>query len=147
MKLLIGLVVACILSSCGSMQRSASSGYKNYNSEAPGEVSLHDIHRFEHAKMLAERENNKFAHNKKTKRVNPRVLASLMESSDIAIGMEKEDVRGSWGEPDHKWNSGNINLENEKWQYSVPIATPEGYHIEQRVVYFEGGRVIGWETK
>ncbi len=76
-----------------------------------------------------------------------RNIASLIEQNDIALGMAKEAVRDSWGDPDYVEVSGNPRFENERWRFSVPIQTPEGYHIEERLVYFESGRVVGWQSR
>lgn len=71
----------------------------------------------------------------------------VVESQDIALGMPTEYVKKSWGEPDHVETSGNPIYRNERWQYNRQVATPQGYKLEKRLVYFEGGRVVGWETE
>ena len=72
---------------------------------------------------------------------------SVVESQDIAIGMPTEYVKKSWGEPNNVESSGNPIYKNERWQYLRQISTPQGYKQERRSVYFEGGRVVGWETE
>lgn len=76
-----------------------------------------------------------------------RNIASLIEQNDIALGMQKEAVKDSWGDPDYVEVSGNPKFENERWKFSLPIQTPEGYQIEERLVYFESGRVVGWSSR
>jgi hypothetical protein len=76
-----------------------------------------------------------------------RNIASLIEENDIALGMQKEAVRDSWGDPDYVEVSGNPKFENERWKFSLPIQTSEGYQIEERLVYFESGRVVGWSSR
>lgn len=71
----------------------------------------------------------------------------VVESQDIAVGMPAEYVRRSWGEPSHIESSGNPIYKNERWQYLKQVSTPQGYKQEKRSVYFEGGRVAGWETE
>ena len=71
----------------------------------------------------------------------------VVESQDIAIGMPIDYVRKSWGEPSAIEISGNPIYKNERWQYLKQISTPLGYKQETRMVYFEGGRVVGWETE
>lgn len=71
----------------------------------------------------------------------------IMESQDIAIGMPTDYVKKSWGEPDNIEVSGNPIYKNERWKYVKQISTPQGYRQEKRYVYFEGGRVVGWETE
>lgn len=70
-----------------------------------------------------------------------------MESQDIAVGMPSDYVKKSWGEPDNIEVSGNPIYKNERWKYVKQISTPQGYRQEKRYVYFEGGRVVGWETE
>ena len=71
----------------------------------------------------------------------------LIDSQDIAIGMPNEIVKKSWGDPVNVESSGNAIFKNEKWRYARTVSTPEGFKQEKRVVYFEGGRVVGWETE
>ncbi len=71
----------------------------------------------------------------------------VVESQDIAIGMPAEYVKKSWGEPTSIETSGNHIYKNERWQYLKQVSTPQGYKQEKRLVYFEGGRVVGWETE
>lgn len=74
-------------------------------------------------------------------------MKTMMVTSDIAIGMPMDYVIKSWGEPMSRQVSGNPYLRNEKWKYSRNISTRDGYKKENRLVYFEGGRVVGWETE
>jgi hypothetical protein len=71
----------------------------------------------------------------------------VVESQDIAIGMPADYVKKSWGEPTDIESSGNPIYKNERWQYLKQVSTPQGYKQEKRLVYFEGGRVVGWETE
>lgn len=71
----------------------------------------------------------------------------IVESQDIALGMPQDYVRKSWGEPSQIETSGNSIYKNERWQYLKQVSTPQGYKQESRLVYFEGGRVVGWETE
>jgi hypothetical protein len=71
----------------------------------------------------------------------------VVESQDIAVGMPAEYVKKSWGEPVNIEVSGNPIYRNERWQYNKQVSTPQGYKQEKRFVYFEGGRVVGWETE
>lgn len=74
-------------------------------------------------------------------------MKRLIESQDIAVGMPQEYVKKSWGEPMTVEISGNPLYKNERWKYQRMVASPEGYRKETRFVYFEGGRVVGWETQ
>lgn len=71
----------------------------------------------------------------------------VVEAQDIALGMPSDYVKKSWGEPDNIESSGNPIYKNERWQYNRQVSTPLGYKQEKRLVYFEGGRVVGWETE
>lgn len=70
----------------------------------------------------------------------------LIDNQDIAIGMPNEIVKKSWGDPLNIETSGNALFKNEKWRYMRTVSTPDGFKQEKRIVYFEGGRVVGWET-
>ncbi|AGH94937.1 hypothetical protein [Pseudobdellovibrio exovorus] len=72
---------------------------------------------------------------------------AVVENHDISIGMPADYVKRSWGEPDQVETSGNPLYKNERWQYIKQIPTAYGYKQEKRSVYFEGGRVVGWETE
>ena len=70
----------------------------------------------------------------------------VIDNQDIAIGMPNDLVKKSWGDPLKVESSGNPLYKNEKWRYTRTVSTSEGFKQEKRVVYFEGGRVVGWET-
>lgn len=74
-------------------------------------------------------------------------ITSAIESSDIVIGMPKEAVIKSWGEPENIEVAGNPNYGNERWLYTHFESSTEGFQKQERVVYFERGRVTGWETR
>lgn len=71
----------------------------------------------------------------------------LIEAQDVGLGMTQALVRRSWGEPEAVEVSGNPKFRNERWRYSRYVSTPDGYKLERKVVYFEGGRVVGWEVE
>ena len=72
---------------------------------------------------------------------------NLIDSSDIVKGMSRNAVKQSWGEPDAIEVAGNNMYGNERWIYKKLMSTDEGYQHETRYVYFEAGRVNGWETQ
>lgn len=74
-------------------------------------------------------------------------IQSLIDQNDIALGMTKQAVRDSWGEPDLVEVAGNPIYGNERWHYSEQTSSTEGYHTQNRLVYFEAGRVAGWESR
>ena len=71
----------------------------------------------------------------------------VVESQDLTLGMNQELVKKSWGEPESIEHSGNPLYRNEKWRYIRDVPSPNGYKRERRYVFFEGGRVVGWETE
>ena len=71
--------------------------------------------------------------------------AAAIESQDIILGMTPQHVLESWGDPDSKEVAGNSDYGNERWKYAKFIPDSEGFEKEIRVIYFEHGRVIGWE--
>lgn len=74
-------------------------------------------------------------------------VASAIEKKDIALGMNESAVRESWGDPDIIEVAGDSVYGYERWRYKRIISGNDGYQKELRSVYFEGGRVVGWETQ
>lgn len=72
-------------------------------------------------------------------------MQDLVEAKDIAIGMPQSLVKQSWGNPESVEVSGNPQFKNERWLYNKFVSTPDGYKPEKKSVYFEGGKVVGWE--
>lgn len=71
----------------------------------------------------------------------------VVEAQDLTLGMTQDLVKKSWGEPESVEYSGNPIYKNEKWRYLRDVPSPNGYKRERRYVFFEGGRVVGWETE
>ena len=82
-----------------------------------------------------------------TETPNAPEIQALIEINDITTGMTKQAVKDSWGEPELVEVAGNPLYGNERWAYSEQLPSSEGFKAEKRVVYFEGGRVIGWEKR
>lgn len=76
---------------------------------------------------------------------HPVEYQKLIENNDITLGMTRQAVRDSWGEPELVEVAGNPIYGNERWKYLEEVSSPEGYQTENRVIYFESGRVVGWE--
>jgi len=72
---------------------------------------------------------------------------NVVATQDIAIGMPISLVKKSWGEPQSIEVSGNEKLRNERWKYLKYVSTSDGFKLEKKIVYFEGGRVVGWEQE
>lgn len=77
---------------------------------------------------------------------HPPEMQELIEQSDIGAGMTRQAVKEAWGAPDDIEVAGNPMYGNEKWKYQEQVTSREGYMTERRTVYFESGRVVGWET-
>ncbi len=72
-------------------------------------------------------------------------IQALIDINDLTTGMTKQAVKDSWGEPELVEVAGNPLYGNERWAYNEQLPSSDGFQTEKRIVYFEGGRVIGWE--
>ncbi|MCB0386857.1 MAG: hypothetical protein KDD43_15795 [Bdellovibrionales bacterium] len=73
-------------------------------------------------------------------------VAQIIENNDIIVGMSQKAVTESWGDPDLVEVAGDPIFRNERWKYSKHVSSEDGYRKEMRIIYFEGGRVVGWES-
>jgi outer membrane protein assembly factor BamE (lipoprotein component of BamABCDE complex) len=79
-----------------------------------------------------------------------RDLASMdapepLPTRQLILGMNRTQVRSLWGQPQNVETAGENQLGNERWTYYNGLSGP--WSISQsRIVYFEKGRVVGWET-
>lgn len=78
---------------------------------------------------------------------HPPEYQKLIENNDVTLGMTRQAVRDSWGEPELVEVAGNPIYGNERWKYLEEVSSPEGYQTEARIIYFESGRVVGWEKR
>jgi len=76
-----------------------------------------------------------------TKVQGARELASLQPvyGKTLNMGMSKDDVINSWGRPSRVDIAGNPANQNERWAFYGNGAV--------RYIYFEGGRVEGWNVQ
>jgi len=74
---------------------------------------------------------------------NNRQLAS---TDNLRLGMQKNRVQRSLGAPSQVEIAGNPKYGNERWVYERSVPTLDGYYKEKKVIYFEGGSVVGWES-
>lgn len=81
-----------------------------------------------------------------TKRV-PLPAITTRSSRDIHMGMGSDGVLRTWGEPEKVDIAGHPAWGQQRWVYYKEIPTTRGYVRQQRIVYFEQNRVVGWETK
>ena len=73
-------------------------------------------------------------------------LQEVVKSQDIVIGMPENLVKKSWGDPQSIEVSGKSAFRNQRWHYLRNVSTAEGFKSEKKSVYFEGGKVVGWEV-
>lgn len=74
-----------------------------------------------------------------------KTIQDLINANDICLGMTRQAVQESWGEPDIKEVAGEPMYGNERWKYSTSVSSENGFNQETRYVYFDGGLVSGWE--
>jgi hypothetical protein len=73
-----------------------------------------------------------------------REIQSAIERGEIILGMEFDDVMTIWGKPQLVEIAGNPEAGNQKWTYEESVNRSWKLKLD-RVVYFEGGHVAGWE--
>ena len=69
-----------------------------------------------------------------------------LRQGELTLGMGKSDVLSVWGQPRTIETAGNPELGNQRWVYFTRLSERLGSG-PQRMVYFEGGRVAGWEIQ
>lgn len=79
------------------------------------------------------------------RRSQPRYSTDV-EAGDIRMGMNRDHVFNAWGQPQDRLFAGDESHGNEKWIYREG-PSQLGNYTQSRIVYFERGRVIGWETQ
>lgn len=72
------------------------------------------------------------------------VVDHARESKEIVLGMDREDVISMWGEPREIFTAGHPGEGNEKWVYFDGLSSRWSVS-DARVLYFENGRVAGWD--
>jgi len=73
-------------------------------------------------------------------------IKQAIDEGDLILGMSKEAVLMSWGDPEAVDVAGNPDYGIERWLYNHYEGSPEGYQKQERLIYFERGKVVGWET-
>ncbi len=67
-------------------------------------------------------------------------------SRDVTLGMDRTQVLQAWGSPRDVSYAGDPRQGNERWMYTLSVSSSWGLG-PRKVVYFENGRVVGWETE
>lgn len=73
-------------------------------------------------------------------------VSHAIDTRDIVPGMTEQEVVSAWGRPREVDVAGDGSRGNERWMYFNGNSLHYGVS-QQRIVYFEGGRVAGWETR
>jgi hypothetical protein len=73
-------------------------------------------------------------------------IQRAIASRDVVVGMSADDVARIWGEPHDVDYAGDDGSPHQRWTYSEGWTSRYGV-APQRVLYFENGRVAGWETQ
>lgn len=68
-----------------------------------------------------------------------RVLQAI-RTRDVILGMTRQDVMQSWGEPSQREVAGRGTSGHERWTYGSRYSLGE-----TRTVIFENGKVAGWQ--
>jgi hypothetical protein len=71
-------------------------------------------------------------------------IQNAISSGDLVMGMRMSDVRNAWGAPREIETAGNPRAGNQLWIYRNGLSASNGFG-STRNVYFEGGRVVGWD--
>jgi hypothetical protein len=77
------------------------------------------------------------------------VIEHASLSGDLVLGMNKYTVVSVWGNPTEIQTAGEPGSQNEKWIYSPSVSRRLRAPAQMsgtKVVFFESGRVAGWET-
>lgn len=72
-------------------------------------------------------------------------IQNALDRGEITLGMKMSDVISAWGHPGEIEKSGNPIQGNQKWIY-LDSSFSRWSLIPPRIVYFEKGRVVGWEN-
>jgi hypothetical protein len=76
---------------------------------------------------------------KNTYIAHPQEIKTAVNSREIILGMSKSDVMSAWGRPSRVDVAGNPRQENERWSFYK--------NGQLKQVYFESGRVEGWDIE
>ena len=77
--------------------------------------------------------------------LSPGELERAMDRGEVIVGMTSREVNAVWGHPQDVEIAGPVEFENQKWTYGSNVLRRQGIR-PTRIVYFEKGRVVGWEN-
>lgn len=67
-------------------------------------------------------------------------------NDNLRLGMKRQSVEFNMGAPTEREVAGNPQYGNERWTYERSVPTLDGYYKEKKIIYFERGNVVGWES-
>lgn len=70
--------------------------------------------------------------------------APATDPYDVELGMRPQEVLRAWGEPATVEYAGERASGNQRWIYPEGLLRSSGLR-NARVLYFEGGVLVGWE--
>lgn len=73
-------------------------------------------------------------------------INEALKHQDIVMGMPMEDVVRAWGDPADVQVAGDPYNGNQKWTYFSGLSSTWSLK-SGRIVYFESGRVVGWDRQ
>ena len=73
-------------------------------------------------------------------------LSAAKARRDVVTGMSSDEVRAIWGEPREVEHAELPGSGNERWTYYEGLSSRWSLSTA-RVIYFESGRVAGWEVQ
>jgi len=68
-------------------------------------------------------------------------ITEAINYQDLILGMNMDEVRAAWGEPREVEMAGDPRQGNHRWLYFNGLSL-----LGRKIVYFENGRVAGWDT-
>jgi hypothetical protein len=74
-------------------------------------------------------------------------ISRAVASKDLVLGMSMAEVQHAWGQPTDIESAGHSRHGNERWIYRSGLSSRYGLGGETRAVYFESGRVVGWQSE
>lgn len=72
--------------------------------------------------------------------VHDRQAQRAIAARDVVLGMTRQQVAASWGEPYEREVAGNGSSGHERWTYGSRYSLSGG----KKTIIFENGRVAGW---
>jgi hypothetical protein len=74
-----------------------------------------------------------------------REIQRALDAGEIVMGMKMNDVLSVWGKPGDVETAGDPQQGNQRWIYNEGLTTRWRLKAS-RIIYFEEGRVVGWEN-